>query len=99
MIALGRSQAQMEKALERETKVYEHLSEAIKNGEIKKSESQNTIEEKYGMPVVIIEEEVYQRWVYKPGYGDFFKGPKISLFFDNSKRLTKIEILPEDVGR
>lgn len=96
LIKLGKSQKEMQKTLNEETKTFKVVKNGIVAEKIKKGQSQDLIREQYGEPVVIISEKNdTEKWVYKPGYASHFDNIKIYLHFDGAKRLKEIKILNE----
>ena len=94
LIAIGESQESMQKALDKETKVYNSIKRALEKGKIKKGDSGDKIRKRYGEPVVILADKNYaEKWVYKPGYADWFNGVKIYLFFNDEKELAGIRMM------
>lgn len=95
LIELGRGQAEIQKAYDEETKTYEHVKEAVDSGTIAKGQSKDSIKERYGEPVVALQDSATNRehWIYKPAASNFFKGPKIHLFFDAKSALDEIKVI------
>ncbi|MBL7157007.1 MAG: hypothetical protein ISS92_02465 [Candidatus Omnitrophica bacterium] len=94
LIKVGKSQAQMEKALAKETKSYKAVKKAVESGTIKVGDEANSIKKRFGSPLVIIpQKDNSEKWVYKPGYATHFDNIKIYLFFDSNNRLSGIKTL------
>ncbi|NQU95789.1 MAG: hypothetical protein HQ549_06175 [Candidatus Omnitrophica bacterium] len=94
LMAVGESQKEMEKELDKETKAYKAIKRAIENGHIKKGESADKIRKRYGAPVITLSDRQYaEKWVYKPGYASYFDGIKIYLFFDDDKALKGVRVM------
>jgi hypothetical protein len=83
LIELGRSQAEMKKQYDQETKAFEAVKKAIEAGAIKKGMDKASVIAKYGEPVVIVDDLDGKRkdWIYKPAESSFFKGIRATLFF------------------
>ncbi|MFH0763411.1 MAG: hypothetical protein V1927_00200 [Candidatus Omnitrophota bacterium] len=84
LIAVARSQGEIQKEYSEETRGFERARENIDNGTIKKGQSKDEVRRRLGEPVVILQDSFTDRekWVYKPAKSDFFKGIKLYLFFD-----------------
>ncbi len=96
LIEVGKSQGEIAKAYSEETRVYEGVKRAVASGGIAKGADKNTVSGRYGEPVVAVGDYGTDRekWIYKPAASDFFKGPKICLFFTKDGILD--EILAEE---
>lgn len=83
LIALGKSQANMQKQYARETKAFEAVKRAIETDVIKKGMDKASVLAKYGEPVVMVDDPDGKRedWIYKPAESSFFKGIRATLFF------------------
>ena len=94
LIEVGKSQGEIAKAYSEETRAYERVKRAIEGGEIAKGGTKKSILDKCGEPVVTVGDYGTDRekWIYKPAASDFFKGPKISLFFTKDGILDEISI-------
>jgi hypothetical protein len=97
LIEVAKSQGDIAKAYSEETKAYEGVKRAIASGAIVKGQNKQAILGKYGAPVVIVGDYGTDRekWIYKPASSDFFKGPRISLFFAKDGILD--EVRPETI--
>ncbi len=93
LITVAKSQAEAEKMLDEETDTYGRVKNAICKNKIRIGQSADAIRAKYGEPVVVIDEDEYHKWVYKPGYADYFSHEKVYLFFDDEGVLKDIESL------
>jgi len=92
LMRIAKEQQQMDRILNKETATYNLVKNAVDKEEIDVGQSQASIIEKYGMPVVAIrKKDSLERWVYKLSYASHFDKTKIYLFFDNDKILSKIE--------
>lgn len=96
MIEVGKSMADINKAMDEETKVFNRVKEAVDSGAIKKGMSKNDIRSRYGEPVIVNDDSATKRekWAYKPASSTFFKGIRIYLLFDGSGNLDEIRTLP-----
>jgi len=94
LIEVAKSQGEIKKEYEGETRTYESVKRAIEKGAIVKGMSKKSVSDKYGAPVVTVGEYGTDRgkWIYKPASSDFFKGPKISLFFTKDGILDEISV-------
>ena len=83
LIELGRSQAEMNKQYDQETKAFEAVKKAIETGAIKKGIDKASVLAKYGEPIVVVEDLDGKRidWIYKPAESSFFKGIRATLVF------------------
>jgi hypothetical protein len=83
LIELGRSQAEMKKQYDQETKAFEAVKKAIEAGIVKKGMDKASVIAKYGEPVVVVDDPDGKRedWIYKPAESSFFKGIRATLFF------------------
>lgn len=94
LIEMGKSQKEMEKTANKETKRFQAVKKAVNNAKIKKGQSQDSIRKKFGEPVIIIAgKNSQEKWVYKPGYATFFDKNKIYLSFDADKKLSGIKVI------
>jgi hypothetical protein len=83
LIELGRSQAEMRKQYDKETKAFEAVKKAIESGGVKNGMDKDSILAEYGEPVAIVDDLDGKRedWIYKPAESSFFKGIRATLFF------------------
>lgn len=94
LIEVGKSQKRMKKVLAEETKAFKAIKKSIAAGNIKEGQSQDSIQKRYGKPIVVISENGgIEKWAYKPGYASWFDNIKIYLIFDDSKKLKEIQVL------
>jgi len=95
LVKVGKSQAEMEKVMNNETKVFEKVKKAVINDEIIEGQSDSEIESKYGAPVVKIKqpENKLERWVYKPGYASYFDHNKVCIYVNEEGTVSGIELL------
>jgi len=92
--AVGKTQQEMQKAVNKETKSFRSVKKALETGDLKKGEDQKEIHRLYGDPVITLpHDKGMEKWVYKPGNASFFNGTKIYLFFDKDKKLAGIKML------
>jgi len=92
LIEVARSQGEIAKDYKAETKAYESVKSAIDDNKIVKGMDKKAISDKYDEPVVVVGEYGTDRakWIYMPSTSDFFKGPKISLFFTKDGILDEV---------
>jgi len=92
LIEVGRAQADIQAAYEEETRAFERVSNAVERGAIKKGDLRDDILKKYGKPVVKLDnkENGREKWVYKPAKSTFFKGIRISIFFNSGGAVDEI---------
>ena len=92
---VGRSMADINAALESQTKVFNRVKSAVDRGEIGKGMPKEEINRKYGEPVIANDDSATGRdkWVYMPASSTFFKGIRIYLYFDSQGKLDEIQTL------
>jgi hypothetical protein len=95
LIEVGKSQNEIQKALEKEDRAYDEVSEAISDGSLREGTPKEEIADDFGEPVVKISArgERPERWVYKPSSSTFFEGKKIYLYFGQNAGLIKYEVI------
>jgi hypothetical protein len=95
LVEVGKSMADINAAMDEETKAFNRVKEAVDNGAIKKGLSEADVRSLYGKPVIANDDFATKRekWVYKPATSSFFKGIRIYLFFDNTGALDEIKTL------
>ena len=83
LIEVAKSQAEIKKQYEEETKNFERVKKGIESGAIKKGQAKADIYAKYGQPVVSIKDIDGKRedCIYKPESSSFFKGIRATLIF------------------
>lgn len=83
LIEVGKSQAEIQKEYAEETRAFERVKNGIESGAITKDQTKKSIKERYGQPVVAIEDPDGKRedWIYKPAASSFFKGIRATLIF------------------
>ena len=96
LIEVGRSMADINTAMEKETKSFNRVKSAVDDGDIKKGMSKEDIRRRYGEPVIANNDSATRRekWVYKPASSTFFKGIRIYLYFDDKGNLDEIRVSP-----
>lgn len=101
LMELGKSQGEIAKALQGETKAYNKVKEAIGSGELKEGEPAEGILTRFGEPVI----EIYDRkrdavkWLYMPATSTHFEGEKLYLFMDNDGRLVGWQLVNQPQGQ
>jgi len=95
LVEVGKSMADINKAMDEETEAFNRVKEALDSGAIKKGISKTEIRSRYGEPVIANDDSATKRekWVYKPADSSFFKGVRIYLFFDGTGALDEIKTL------
>jgi hypothetical protein len=92
LIEIARSQGDIQEEYAGETKSFEQVKRAVDNGAIKKGQSKDEVMSRYGEPVVALQEDGREKWIYKPAKSSFFEGARISLFFDKDGLLDEIRV-------
>ena len=89
LMELGRNQAAIAKALNKETKSYIKVKKAILSEKLKEGMSAKDIRKKYGEPVIDIYDEKrnVDKWLYMPAASTHFEGEKLYLFMDAENKL------------
>ena len=83
-----------QKELNKETKSYNAIKAAIEKGKIKKGDSQESIEKRFGTPIIKMEDTKYaEKWAYKPGDSSWSDGVKIYLYFNEENALQGLKIM------
>jgi len=92
---VGRSMADINREMERETKAFGRVKSAVDRGDIMKGTPKADIMRRYGEPVIANDDSATgrEKWVYKPASSTFFKGIKIYLYFDAIGNLDEIRIV------
>jgi hypothetical protein len=94
LIAVAKSQADIAREYSDETRAYDSIKRAIEGGSIVKGQKKQAIIDRYGGPVVAVDDSGTgrEKLVYKPASSDFFKGPKICLLFAKDGTLDEISV-------
>jgi hypothetical protein len=94
LIEVAKSQAQIKKQYEEETKNFERVKKGIGSDAIKKGQTKSDIQAKYGEPVVSIKNADGKRedCIYKPETSSFFKGIRATLVFTEQGILDEARI-------
>lgn len=97
LIEVGKSQAQIAKALKEETKNYDKVKNAILSQKLKEGMPADRIRKKYGDPIIEIydEKKNANKWLYMPATSTHFKGEKLYLFMDQEDNLVGWRIIEE----
>lgn len=92
LIAVARSQGDIQKAYRGETRTFNDVKKAIDRGSIKNGQPKEEIRKKYGEPVISTQDFITKRekWVYKPATSTYSEGIRIYLFFDKDGNLNEI---------
>ena len=98
LIEISQDQKKMEKVLRAETKSYKKVKRAVASDSIKIGDQASLISDKYGDPVVMLkEEDLTEKWIYKDGNSDFFSQEQIWLVFGEDGNLTAVQYPPESL--
>jgi hypothetical protein len=94
LIQAAKSQAEIKKQYEEETKNFERVKKGIESGAIKKGQAKADIYAKYGQPVVSIKDMDGKRkdCIYKPESSSFFNGIRATLIFTEQGILDEVLI-------
>jgi hypothetical protein len=94
LIEVAKSQAQIKKQYEEETRNFEKVRKGIESGAIKKGQAKSDIQAKYGEPVVSMKDPDGKRedCIYKPETSSFFKGIRATLVFTEQGILDEARI-------
>lgn len=94
LIEMGKSQADIQKQYEDETKAFEKVKNAVASGAISKGQTKDSIRAKYGDPVVSVRDADgnHEIWAYKPASSSFFKGIRAELVFTKEGILDAIRM-------
>lgn len=94
LIAVARSQSDIQKAYKEETDSFNDVKRAVNKGSIKKGQSKEEIRKNYGEPVISTQDFTTNRekWVYKPAASTYSEGIRIYLFFGKDGNLNEILI-------
>jgi hypothetical protein len=92
LAAVGESQKEMVKILDKETIAFEAVQKAVKYDQITEGQTQEEIQRRYGKPVLVFAEDATETWVYKPGYATWFDTIKVYLHFDATGTLAQTEM-------
>ena len=84
LMEVGKSQAEIAKALKQETKNYNRVKKAIEDGKLEEGMSGEKIKKKYGEPIIDLYDEKRDafKWLYMPATSTHFEGEKLYLFVD-----------------
>ena len=94
LIEVARSQAEIKKQYDEETRNFEKIKKAIESGVIRKGQTRSDIQARYDKPVVAIKDLDGKRedCIYKPGASSFFKGIRATLIFTEEGVLDEARI-------
>lgn len=92
LIAVARSQGDIQKAYKEETETFNDVKRGIDRGSIKKGQPKEDIRKNYGEPVVSTQDFTtkMEKWIYKPAASTYSEGIRIYLFFDKDGNLGEI---------
>lgn len=101
LIAVARSQGEIQKEYSEETRNFERVRENIDDGTVKIGQSKDEVRRRSGEPVVSLRDSMTNRekWVYKPAKSDFFKGIKIYIFFDKNDNVDEIKVAGKEEAK
>jgi hypothetical protein len=94
LIQVAKSQAEIKKQYEEETRNFEKVKKGIESGAIAKGQARADILSKYGEPVVSIKNMDGKRedCIYKPETSSFFAGIRATLIFTQDGVLDEAKI-------
>ena len=94
LIEVGKSQAEIKKHYDEETRNFERVKKGIESGAIKKGESRSKIEAAYGAPIVSVRDIDGKRvdCVYKPATSSFFEGIRATLIYTKDGLLDEARV-------
>lgn len=94
LIQVAKSQAEIKKQYEEETRNFERVKKGIESGAIKKGQAKTDILARYGGPVVAVKDMDGKRedCIYKPETSSFFKGVRATLVFTEQGTLDEARI-------
>jgi hypothetical protein len=94
LIEVAKSQAEIKKQYEEETRNFEKVKKGIESGAIKKGQAKADLYAIYGQPVVSIKDMDGKRedCIYKPDSSSFFKGIRATLIFTEQGILDEARI-------
>ncbi len=84
--------------LKQEDKIFENIQKAIREERLKPGMSSEEVTRQWGGPIIKAVEGQSERWAYKEKTGDWFKGAKVYLFFDQEGRLEKWQCIRAACG-
>lgn len=97
LMKLGKSQAEISKSLQEESKNYKRVKDAIISEELKEGMPAAGIREKYGEPIIDVfdnKKNAY-KWLYMPATSTHFKGEKLYLFVSEEGKLVGWKLIEE----
>jgi len=94
LIQVAKSQADIKRQYDEETRNFEKVKKGIESEAIKKGQSKSDIQAKYGQSVVSVKDIDGKRedCIYKPGTSSFFKGIRATLIFTSEGMLDEARI-------
>lgn len=94
LIQVAKSQAEIKKQYEEETRSFEKVKKGIESGSIRKGQLKQNIQPQYGAPVVSIKNIDGRRedCIYKPENSSFFKGIRATLIYTEDGVLDETRI-------
>ena len=87
--SMGEEEQAKAKIIEREDANFRKIKTAIQDRRLQTGIKSSKVSSEWGEPVVSVPEGKNQRWIYKEKNGDWFKGAKIYLFFNENGLLTE----------
>ncbi len=92
---VGKSMADINAAMDEETKTFDRVKAAVESGAIRKGVSKADIKAQYGEPVIKNDDSATgrEKWAYKSATSTFFKGIRIYLYFDDKGALDEVKIV------
>lgn len=94
LIEVAKSQAEIKKQYDGETRNFERVKKGIESGSIRKGDARAYIEEKYGTPIVSVKDldGMREDCVYKPAASSFFKGIRATLIYTKDGLLDEVRV-------
>jgi hypothetical protein len=94
LIEVAKSQAEIKKQYDEETKKFERVKKGVESGSIKKGDARAYIEKEYGAPIVSVKDldGIREDCVYKPAASSFFKGIRATLIYTKDGLLDEARV-------
>lgn len=94
LIQVAKSQGEIKKQYEEETRNFNRVKKGIESGAIKKGQAKRDVLSAYGEPVVSIKNADGKRedCIYKPETSSFFKGVRATLIFTDQGVLDEARV-------
>jgi hypothetical protein len=102
LMEVGHNQAEIAKALKKETRNYKRVKKAIIADKLEEGMPADKIKKKYGKPIIDIYDKKKNayKWLYMPATSTHFEGEKLYLYVDQEDKLVGWKLLePEPKGQ